>query len=224
MRISGPRQHVYLWVEAVDRPGQLGAVATVLGSAGIDIIGVDVHPLGEANAVSDRFTVRLPSGFAGDLTAIVASAAGARLRDVTPVDPHDLVDDTTRLLRSIADLTVADQDVVGRISRFIGGIVEAELVQVVRHGERAPMGLVERAARQLVPMTELGWIQRLPGTPSAMAWSLAAPQPGSRGVWVALLSRSNRRFTPTETSRLQAALGAAVRLVDHPTSFDRAPT
>jgi hypothetical protein len=212
--------HRYLWVEAVDRPGQLGAVATVLGAAGIDILAVDVHPLGEANAVSDRFTVRLPSGFTGDLTQIVASASGARLRDVTPVDPHDLVDDLTRMLRSITELTNAQHDVADRIARFIGTVVEAELVDVVRHGEQAPMGLVERAARQLIPMTELGWVQRLPGTPSAMAWSLAAPQRGSRGVWVALLSRSHRRFTPTETSRLQAALSAAVLLLDQPMPVD----
>lgn len=83
-----------------DKPGSLGAVATALGSAGADILGVDVVERGEGHAVDD-LTVELPSGRPPDVLITAAeSVPGVQVESVRPysgrLDTHrelELIDE-----------------------------------------------------------------------------------------------------------------------------------
>lgn len=67
-----------------DRPGTLGAVATALGTAGIDILSVDVLEHGGGTAVDD-IVVDLPPGRVADsLITAVTSVAGVQVESLRP--------------------------------------------------------------------------------------------------------------------------------------------
>jgi hypothetical protein len=67
-----------------DRPGSLGAVATALGMAHVDIISVDVVERGPAGAVDD-IVVELPSGAMPDrLVTAAQSVPGVTVESVRP--------------------------------------------------------------------------------------------------------------------------------------------
>jgi hypothetical protein len=67
-----------------DRPGILGAVATALGAAGIDIVSVDVLERGGGTAVDD-VVVELPPGRVADslITAVMA-VPGVEVESLRP--------------------------------------------------------------------------------------------------------------------------------------------
>jgi hypothetical protein len=67
-----------------DRPGTLGAVATALGNAGIDIVSVDVLERGDGIAVDD-VVVELPSGRVPDtLITAVRTVPGVEVESLRP--------------------------------------------------------------------------------------------------------------------------------------------
>ncbi len=67
-----------------DRPGILGAVATAFGSAGIDIVSVDVLERGNGVAVDD-VVVDLPPGRVADsLITAVTEVPGVRVESLRP--------------------------------------------------------------------------------------------------------------------------------------------
>ena len=67
-----------------DRPGTLGAVATALGVAGIDILSVDVLERGDGIAVDD-VVVELPSGRVPDsLITAVRTVPGVEVESLRP--------------------------------------------------------------------------------------------------------------------------------------------
>lgn len=67
-----------------DRPGILGAVATALGEAGIDIVSVDVLERGAGVAVDD-VVVELPRGRVADgLITAVSAVPGVRVESLRP--------------------------------------------------------------------------------------------------------------------------------------------
>ena len=68
-----------------DKPGILGAVATALGEAGIDIVSLDVLERGDGVAVDD-VVVDLPRGRLPDTLITAAQAVpGVRRRVAPPV-------------------------------------------------------------------------------------------------------------------------------------------
>jgi len=82
-----------------DRPGSLGAVATALGTAGADIVSLDVLEHGDGFAVDD-VVVDLPAGRMPDsLVSAVTAVPGVRVESLRPfagpLDTHrelDLLD------------------------------------------------------------------------------------------------------------------------------------
>ncbi len=67
-----------------DKPGSLGAVATALGNAGADILGVDVVERANGHAVDD-LAVELPSGRPPDVLITAAeSVPGVQVESVRP--------------------------------------------------------------------------------------------------------------------------------------------
>lgn len=76
-----------------DKPGSLGAVATALGAAGADILGVDVVERAHGHAVDD-LAVELPSGRPPDVLITAAeSVPGVQVESVRPhsgkLDTHN---------------------------------------------------------------------------------------------------------------------------------------
>jgi hypothetical protein len=98
-----------------DRPGSLGALATALGAAGVDIESLDVIEHGPDGAVDD-LVVSLPdSGLADTLISAAQSVPGVQVESLRPhpraaetVRDLDIVDalasDPTQALRRLAGL------------------------------------------------------------------------------------------------------------------------
>jgi ACT domain len=86
-----------------DRPGSLGAVATALGTAGADIVSLDVLERGDGFAVDD-VVVDLPAGRLPDsLITAAVTVPGVRVESLRPfsgsLDTHrelDLLDELAR--------------------------------------------------------------------------------------------------------------------------------
>ena len=67
-----------------DKPGSLGAVATALGNAGVDILGVDVVERADGHAIDD-LAVELPHGRPPDVLITAAeSVPGVEVESVRP--------------------------------------------------------------------------------------------------------------------------------------------
>ena len=81
-----------------DRPGSLGAVASALGEAGADILGVDVVERVDGIAVDD-LTVELPSGRPPDV--LITAAESVRDVQVESVRPYSGRLDTHRELELV---------------------------------------------------------------------------------------------------------------------------
>ena len=94
-----------------DRPGALGAVATALGAAGIDIVSLDVLERGNGIAVDD-VVVDLPAGRLPDsLITVVQAVEGVQVESLRPfagpLDTHrelDLLDALSRAERAPSEL------------------------------------------------------------------------------------------------------------------------
>ena len=67
-----------------DRPGTLGAVATALGRAGIDIVSVDVLERGNGVAVDDVVVELPPDRVADSLITAVTAVPGVRVESLRP--------------------------------------------------------------------------------------------------------------------------------------------
>jgi hypothetical protein len=98
-----------------DRPGILGAVATALGHAGIDIVSVDVLERGAGVAVDD-VVVELPSDRVADsLITAVSAVPGVRVESLRPyagpLDTHrelELLESLARAGSGTAKLLAAE--------------------------------------------------------------------------------------------------------------------
>jgi hypothetical protein len=67
-----------------DRPGMLGAVATALGSAGADIVSLDVVERGPDGAVDDLVVSLPPGGLADSLITCAQSVPGVVVESLRP--------------------------------------------------------------------------------------------------------------------------------------------
>jgi hypothetical protein len=85
-----------------DTPGSLGAVATALGDAGADILGVNVVERSSGHAVDD-LAVELPSGRPPDV--LITAAESVPGVEVESVRPHFGPLDTHHELELIEEIT-----------------------------------------------------------------------------------------------------------------------
>lgn len=67
-----------------DRPGMLGAVATALGEAGADIVGLDIVERGPDGAVDDLLVTLPPGGLADRLITTAQSVPGVVVESLRP--------------------------------------------------------------------------------------------------------------------------------------------
>jgi len=106
--LRGARQGHTLWrirTTVPDEPGSLARLCASLSRLGVNILSVELHPLGEV--VADEFIVDAPPGVgAGELLPAARSGRGASTW-VSRADPHDLTDLPTRIL-GLAGRVAAD--------------------------------------------------------------------------------------------------------------------
>lgn len=88
-------------VQLPDRPGALGAVATALGTAGADILSVDVVERSCGVAIDD-LVVELPSGRLPDV--LITAAESVEDVEVDAVRPYAGVLDTHRELELVEEI------------------------------------------------------------------------------------------------------------------------
>lgn len=202
-----------------DRPGALGAVASALGDAGADILGVDVIERSAERAVDD-FVVELPPGkLADSLVTAAASVPGVTVESIRSyagqLDPHRelellenlgsdpaasldlLADGVARVFRAGWALVLAAPD-RGRSAVLAAGGAAPELTELaVPWWPPAPTRHVEAEETWAPPE----WVR--------MGTELAVTPLGDAGV---LVGRPALRWTASELVRLQhlAAIAATV--------------
>jgi hypothetical protein len=145
-------------VQVPDRPGMLGAMATALGHAGVDILGLDVVERAGDVAVDD-LTVEMPIGRPPDvLITAVESIPGVRVESVRP---HSGKLDTHRELELIEQISADPKHGLQIFAEGIPRIFRAGWAFVViQEGSRA----YRLAESQASPETRAGTLPWLPLT------------------------------------------------------------
>ncbi len=143
-------------VQVPDRPGMLGAVATALGHAGVDILALDVVERVGRVAVDD-LAVELPAGRPPDvLITAVESIPGVRVESVRPYSGKL---DTHRELELIEEVSSDPEHALQIFADGIPRIFRAGWALVVtQEGKRA----FRLAESQASPETRAGSLPWLP--------------------------------------------------------------
>ena len=210
-----------------DRPGILGAVATALGAAGIDIVSLDVLERGNGVAVDD-LVVALPAGRLPD--SLITVAQSVPDVQVESLRPFVGALDTHRELDLLDGLARTDD---GAASKLLA----AELPRVFHSGwavvlDCAPGGSFEvRAASEAAPSfdgVELPWMPLggprllpsdddwLPERWREMAIEMMAAPYGGDGCAVVLGRSGGPAFRRSELLRLAHLTGIASTVVQLP--------
>lgn len=138
-----------------DRPGSLGAVATALGNAGADILGVDVVERSGGHAVDD-LAVELPAGRPPDV--LITAAESVPGVQVESVRPHSGKLDTHRELELIEAVTVDPGHGLQLLAEGVPRIFRAGWALVAaREGTRA-YRIAESSAAPETIAADLPWL------------------------------------------------------------------
>ena len=125
-----------------DRPGMLGAVATALGAAGADILGVDVVERSAGVAVDDLIVELPPGKLADSLVSAAVSVPGVTVESIQRY--YAEVGEAHRELELLDALAAAPDRAVELLVSGAPRIFRAGWAVVVRYDERGP--LVEAAS------------------------------------------------------------------------------
>nr|WP_211177976.1 ACT domain-containing protein [Pseudonocardia acidicola] len=139
-----------------DKPGSLGAVATALGNAGADILGVDVVERTDGQAVDD-LTVELPPGRPPDVLITAAeSMPGVQVESVRPYSGRL---DTHRELELIDEIASDPAHGLQLLAEDVPRLFRAGWALIVaRAGERS----WRLAASSAAPQTRAGDLPWVP--------------------------------------------------------------
>ncbi|HEY0507377.1 MAG TPA: ACT domain-containing protein [Blastococcus sp.] len=214
-----------------DRPGTLGAVATALGLAGIDILSVDVLERAEGVAVDD-VVVDLPRGRLPDsLITAVRTVPGVEVESLRPyagpLDTHrelELLDAVAQAAEeTTAKLLAAELPRVFHcgwavVLEAVGGTSDAQPWEVAAASDAAPM--LEGLTLPWMPLTgpqllssEDGW---LPERWREMAIEMMAAPYGGPGCAVVLGRSGGPAFRRSELMRLVHLTGIATTVATLP--------
>ena len=125
-----------------DRPGMLGAVATALGAAGADILGVDVVERSAGVAVDDLIVELPPGKLADSLVSAAVAVPGVTVESIQRY--YAGVGEAHRELELLDALAAAPDRAVELLVSGAPRIFRAGWAVVVRYDERGP--LVEAAS------------------------------------------------------------------------------
>jgi ACT domain len=202
-----------------DRPGALGAVASALGTAGADILSVDVIERSPGSAVDDFVVELAPDKLADSLVTAAATVPGVQVESIRPyaghLDPHRELELLDALGRDPETSLPILADGVARIFRAGWALVLAPPVagqaRVLATGAAAPeLPSVQAPWWPPAPARTLSadddWV---PSEWSRLGIELAVSPLGDLGL---LLGRPALRWLPSELVRLQhlASIAASV--------------
>lgn len=138
-----------------DSPGSLGAVATALGNAGADILGVDVVERAHGQAVDD-LAVELPAGRPPDV--LITAAESVPGVEVESVRPHSGKLDTHRELELIEAITVDPGNGLRLLAEGVPRIFRAGWALVAARDGTRSFRLAESTAAPETRAGDLPWL------------------------------------------------------------------
>jgi ACT domain len=205
-----------------DRPGMLGAVATALGSAGADIISVDVVERAAGVAVDD-LVVDLPAGKLVD--SLVSAAVSVPGVSVESIQRYSGALDVHRELELLESLASAPEQAAELLVAAVPRIFRAGWAVVTRYDERGP--LVEAASPAAPDLSDvnLPWLplaradvldptaRWVPPEWAALGTELAAAPLGDPDRAVLVGRPGGPGWRPGEVLRLAHLAGLAVTVV-----------
>ncbi|SHN79119.1 ACT domain-containing protein [Geodermatophilus obscurus] len=210
-----------------DRPGILGAVATALGEAGVDIVSVDVLERGGGVAVDD-ILVDLPTGRVPDsLITAARSVPGVQVESLRPfAGPLDM----HRELELLEALARAAEDTAAKLlAAELPRVFHSGWAVVLRGAQRCPCEVLAASeaaptfdemtlpwlpmsAPQLLP-SEAEW---LPERWREMAIEMMATPFGDPGTAVVIGRSGGPAFRRSELLRLVHLAGIAASVAHLP--------
>jgi hypothetical protein len=216
-----------------DRPGMLGAVATALGQAGADILGVDVVERSAGIAVDDLIVELPPGKLADTLVSAAVSVPGVSVESIQRYYAGH--GETHRELELLEALAAAPDRAVELLVSGAPRIFRAGWAVVVRYDERGP--LVEAASPAApdlgdidLPFLPLARAQVLDPTArwvppdwGALGTELAAAPLGDPDRAVLVGRPGGPAWRPAEVLRLAHLAGIAVTVSAQATPPQRTP-
>ena len=199
-----------------DKPGSLGAVATALGNAGADILGVTVVERSPGHAVDD-LAVELPHGRPPDV--LITAAESVPGVEVESVRPHSGLLETHHELELIEEITGDPAHGLELLAAGVPRIFRAGwAIIAVREGTRAYRVAQSSAAPETIagdlpwlPLTkaividpEVHWV---PEPWSSLDTELAAAPFGSAAQGLVVGRPGGPVFRPSELARLTHLAG-----------------
>jgi hypothetical protein len=138
-----------------DKPGILGAVATALGGAGADILGVDVVERADGQAVDD-LTVELPPGRPPDV--LITAAESVPGVQVESVRPHTGRLDTHRELELVDAIASDPEHGLGLLAEEVPRLFRAGWAIVAVRENGRSYRLAESGAAPETRAGDLPWL------------------------------------------------------------------
>lgn len=213
-----------LRVQLEDRPGSLGSLAVALGSAGADILSLDVVERAPGYAIDDLI-VELPPGAMPDM--LITAAENIKGVRVDSIRPH------TGLLEAHRELELIDHIAAARGKRAKLQVLADQAPRVLRVGWCTVVRLSESGIDRVVgssgaPETHINSVPWLPlhiaksfeadadWVPQVwrdMDTTLAAAPLGDPGTAVVLGRPGGPAFRPSEVARLGYLAGIVATML-----------
>lgn len=199
-----------------DRPGSLGAVASALGNAGADILGVDVVERAHGQAIDD-IAVELPTGRPPDVLITAAESVPDVM--VESVRPHSGRLDTNRELELIDEITSEPGRGLELLAAGVPRIFRAGWALVAERDGQRSYRLAESDAAPETRAGDLPWIPLkkaiaidpaahwVPEPWSALDTELAAAPFGTGPRALVVGRPGGPAFRPSELARLAHLAG-----------------
>lgn len=199
-----------------DKPGSLGAVATALGNAGADILGVNVVERSSGHAVDD-LAVELPSGRPPDV--LITAAESVPGVQVESVRPHSGRLDTHHELELIEEITSKPELGMDLLADGIPRIFRAGWALIVARDETRSYRVAASTAAPETREGDLAWLPLkkavvidpelhwVPEPWSALDTELAATPLGSEARALVVGRPGGPAFRPSELARLTHLAG-----------------
>lgn len=222
---AGRVRSYLLRVQLEDRPGSLGALAVALGSAGADILSLDVVERGPGYAVDD-LVVDLPNGSMPD--ALITAAEGLNGVRVESIRPHTGLLEAHRELELIDHVAAAGPDRTAKLQVLVDEaprILRVGWCTVVEFTDAGPRRIAGSPGAPETQAPETPWLpidhptaldateDWVPQLWRDMDTTLAAAPLGDPHTAVVLGRPGGPHFRPSEVARLGYLAGIIASLL-----------
>jgi hypothetical protein len=205
-----------------DKPGSLGSVATALGNAGADILGVDVVERAGGHAVDD-LAVELPHGRPPDV--LITAAESVPGVEVESVRPHSGKLETHHELELIDQIAGDPEHGLQLLADSVPRIFRAGWAIVAVRDNGSSYRLAESPAAPETRAGDLPWlplekatvldpaVHWMPEPWSALDTELAAAPFGQKARALVVGRPGGPAFRPSELARLTHLAGIVVTVL-----------